>query len=966
MPYRTWTAHTLPFDKLSAQDFERMCLWLVRREGFSQAEHLGASGGDQGRDIVAWRDGRRFVFQCKRVRAFNPTDAEREVRKIRSLAAGRPDEIVFIITCNVSASARRRAQDAWGNESTCHFWVGTELDERVKKYPDLLLEFFGGSGSDQGSAVLGNWSPHATADATQGDPPSWPPLVVHALLPAPKFFGRQDVLQTIESWTDDLGGPPGVLALIAVGGTGKTAVIERLLHRLGSKPRSGGLLVWSFYENPQTEEFLQVACGYFGRVSHPGRSPSFQLQRALDDGRHHLMILDGLESVQGQEPYVHGSLEDQELKIFLRRAASGLGKARVLVTSRFPLSDLQPWEGRGYSKLLLDDLDPASARAVLAAWGVRGKEEALDSLANSVGCHALSLTILGSYLATYCDGDPGKFPGLLYTVKRLEDPTAARLAGILSQYTDAMPKNQRDLLAVLSIFPRGATTDTLSDLAANRGDAIGAIAGLDRAELLQLLTRLKRLGLISDLPRDDEVFWQSHPFVRDFMKELLPLGASAVHEVLRAQKSLSLSSRPASLPMEKRMLDQYEELIEHTRAAGRTSEAFQLYWHAMGHYDHMGRKLGEFARGMRIIARFSLDGSPSGLDPKLSLWERLGAVSTWSLFARHVGDLPRATEASEENRRLAEDYVRIEFLKLFEESCGEDGFLDDRSFDYRLGQIRRQLHAALANLAHMYCDTGRLPEALAAAERSVECVRHYVSRGVEILRIVEARALHLLGRTAASRSLFQAAQAYSKLDGLDGIWAAEHYLDCEAPVIARDLALGVLDSEEALNPDRTLAAPKAHLVLGRVAVAFGDDDADRHLADLQDWAERSGDSEAALAAHLLAAEIAFSSQRMTDLLSEASAGVHLAKTTGFRLYEIQHLAQIARGMLSRGEAEPALALAREISQLSEQPSCAYAWGMVAGMELAGASYDSLGQKARALEVLENAERLRGQMRISDE
>ncbi len=40
-PPITRTTHTLPFDKLSPRDFERLCLWLVEREGYGRAKHLG-------------------------------------------------------------------------------------------------------------------------------------------------------------------------------------------------------------------------------------------------------------------------------------------------------------------------------------------------------------------------------------------------------------------------------------------------------------------------------------------------------------------------------------------------------------------------------------------------------------------------------------------------------------------------------------------------------------------------------------------------------------------------------------------------------------------------------------------------------------------------------------------------------------------------------------------------------------
>ena len=44
----------------------------VEREGYERTEHLGAAGSEQGRDIVAWREGARWAFQCKQVRNFGP------------------------------------------------------------------------------------------------------------------------------------------------------------------------------------------------------------------------------------------------------------------------------------------------------------------------------------------------------------------------------------------------------------------------------------------------------------------------------------------------------------------------------------------------------------------------------------------------------------------------------------------------------------------------------------------------------------------------------------------------------------------------------------------------------------------------------------------------------------------------------------------------------------------------------
>lgn len=40
------TTHILPFGELSPEQFERLCLWLVEREGYLRAEHLGEAGGE--------------------------------------------------------------------------------------------------------------------------------------------------------------------------------------------------------------------------------------------------------------------------------------------------------------------------------------------------------------------------------------------------------------------------------------------------------------------------------------------------------------------------------------------------------------------------------------------------------------------------------------------------------------------------------------------------------------------------------------------------------------------------------------------------------------------------------------------------------------------------------------------------------------------------------------------------------
>ena len=140
-PIWTGSSHQLAFDKLSPREFERLCLWLVVREGFERAAHFGAAGSDEGQDVVAYSNGDRWVFQAKNVRKFGPKDARRELEKVLALQS-LPACIVFVVACDVAQKARNQAQALCSGRLRCEFWASTELDERVKRHSDILREFF--------------------------------------------------------------------------------------------------------------------------------------------------------------------------------------------------------------------------------------------------------------------------------------------------------------------------------------------------------------------------------------------------------------------------------------------------------------------------------------------------------------------------------------------------------------------------------------------------------------------------------------------------------------------------------------------------------------------------------------------------------------------------------------------------------------------------------------------------------
>jgi hypothetical protein len=145
--------------------------------------------------------------------------------------------------------------------------------------------------------------------------------LVHSLPVAPQFVGRGKELEDLRSrWRETTS---GVIALVGLGGAGKTAIAARFIDELtqaDNPARPSGFFVWSFYQEPDVGFFLDEAYRYFGE---PGAAPAkgagllHLLRDALDQHERYLLVLDGLERVQRQEgddPGSFGQVEDPLLK----------------------------------------------------------------------------------------------------------------------------------------------------------------------------------------------------------------------------------------------------------------------------------------------------------------------------------------------------------------------------------------------------------------------------------------------------------------------------------------------------------------------------------------------------------------------------------------------------------------------------------------------------------------------------
>jgi len=285
-------------------------------------------------------------------------------------------------------------------------------------------------------------------------------FIVHQLPSAPKFAGRElELSQIRDFWT----ATHGVLSLIGSGGAGKTALLSEFLRRTIESNDFDRILVWSFYDDPNTNAFLRTAYLHFGsenELDAKGAGWFHLLKEALSDGGRYLIVMDGLERVQRTQTDskgIFGELEDPLLQGLLHRMVTGAGRTHVIITSRFPITDIENKVGDGHRVLDVDHMDEPAAIQLLLNRGVSGSEDGAKALIRGFGNHALTLDLLGGAIKHFMNGDPGalKPPDLEGLDEDAFQPM--RLATVLQTYQTHLPERIVDLLSRLCVFRFGVS-----------------------------------------------------------------------------------------------------------------------------------------------------------------------------------------------------------------------------------------------------------------------------------------------------------------------------------------------------------------------------------------------------------------------------------------------------------------------------------------------------------------------------
>lgn len=439
-----------------------------------------------------------------------------------------------------------------------------------------------------------------------------------------------------------------ILSMVAIGGTGKSALTRKLLDELPNfNVHVDGALWFSFYVEPEFDRFLTEACRYlipdFDPVVHPSPYEKGVLLREAMDKGHFLLVLDGIEVllVSDKDRKDYGAFIDRALREFLEGVCEG-SKSQIFISSRWPLTDLL--DNPAYKMLELKDLSLDAAEELLDSYGVEGEADGRIALCTRFGSHALTLQVLADYLTRF---HAGRTEG----VKEIQQfsPDAAqgiKLQAALDGYWQRLDSEERFFMTRMSAFRGGV--DERSFLVLNKsGDAYSP-------SFRTMVTRLIKSPLVSVERREGRPRLTAHPLIKTFFYERM-----ADSERNQTHRALKDYSQGLPLPDRPRTLEDYEPLLEachHCLQVGLYTEAYQIY--RRNNMDNALRWWGHYSQAWGLLEQ--LRQASQGTTPawQSERWQKSWVENETALLAMLRGETEQANERfrnSAEMDRLAGD-----------------------------------------------------------------------------------------------------------------------------------------------------------------------------------------------------------------------------------------------------------------------------------------------------------------------
>ena len=734
-----------------------------------------------------------------------------------------------------------------------------------------------------------------------------------------EWTGRKQLLEEITTDWEDAN--VRVTGLVGFGGEGKSSLAREWVDQLladSSRPQPEGVFWWGFYERRNVDEFFDAALNYMsgGKIDVkkiPSANMKAQVIAAMLGAGRYLFVLDGLEVLQYQDGDMYGAIRSPDLKAFLEFFASPDHNSFCIVTTRVPLMDLEEFitfQHRDVERLL-----PEDGRDLLRKLGVQGADDELDRVVADWDGHALTLSLLGSYLKDHHAGDVGQIRNI--PRPNADEPRYERIHRVLRRYDEHLQEAEKAFLMLFSAFRRPVDKDAFRIFRAKSEKQSSAlndpIATLNDSQFEAMVQRLVDYRILRQLPRSNQ--YTTHPLIRDHYFTLLTMGRRGQAEEAHKQIKDYYLDKAQGMP-DKPSLDDLTPLIEvvhHACECGAYDEAYTIRDERIHRRSerYIIHKLGAWETQLEIMREFFLGGDTSQ-EPLVSSPE----AKAWILNS--VGLCLDVTGRG----NLADPfYERALSIAL------ESGDWANASRGYQ-------------NLSSLYYCRGDLARSCYTAGQALDLARRAGKKDLEFLSLApQAWAYHLQGNLKKASRNFRDAEALEKendssishLSGLRGIHHADHLMRRGEADYARKVTQANLKICERYNFPAIMS--QCHRILADLFADAGQHEEARESYGLALNLARSISHRLVLIEALLSrgrwyGKIMKDSAAASSDLNEA---LEYARAGGYRPYEADIRIGLAWAHLAAGNVDLARGEARFALQMSQDMG--YHWGIVDAKEV---------------------------------
>jgi tetratricopeptide (TPR) repeat protein len=572
---------------------------------------------------------------------------------------------------------------------------------------------------------------------------------------ADHLFGRDDELAALDQIASDPA--KKVLTIVAFGGVGKTSLVIEWMARQAAKNWQGfeSVFDWSFFSQGTREQggasaegFVAEALRFFGDEAMSQSAASAWDKGArlaqLVGQRRTLLVLDGVEPLQYPPGPLAGELKDPALATLLKslaRSNSGL----CIVTTRERLADLAPFRDTIAPEWQLHHLSIPSGVELLRTLGVRGTAAEFQQLVEKVKGHALTLNLLGRYLAKAHGGDIRKSEQV-----KFEKADAATQGGYAFKTIGAYEKwlseggedgaRQLAVLRLLGLFDRPADAGCMAALRSKPAiaDLTEPLVGIDDEDWNLTISSLTDCGLATVQSAESEIrnsqfAIDAHPIIREYfakqLREKKPESWRGAHR--RLYEHLCATTKEGDEPTLEDLQPLYQA-VAHGCQAGLQAEARETVYRGRilrADENYSTFKLGALGSDLGAIACF-FERPWSRVSSAIPSGHQAWLLNEAAFSLRALG---RLTEALEPMRASLEGYVKQQHW----------------AFSARLASNLSELELTLGEVARALMDA---EQSMSFADRSANTSERMISR------TTHADALHQAAQRAAAEATFREAE----------------------------------------------------------------------------------------------------------------------------------------------------------------------------------------------------------------